>query len=229
MMKKTSVSEAVSVALLHPLGRLATHADKRDGAVVSDLYPKKSDAAAQLGSNSVFLEWHTDEAFHDVPPSFVCLYGVRGEPLAQTLIAEFNCSELPPEIARVLSEPHFSIRSDGSHAVLGQRKKAAVLDGEGADALVRYDPVFTDFDNAEAELAFAQFEAFTLRKSLSFTIDTGQALIFNNKIGIHARTEFPPRFDGTDRWIIKSQVVPVSTPEEKFHNSNRFWLNPIGA
>jgi hypothetical protein len=225
-MKKTSVSEAVAIALVHPLGRLAACADKRNGDLVSDLYPKTSDSTAQLGTGSVFLEWHTDEAFHDVPPSFVCLYGVRGEPQAQTLIADFDCSELPAPIASILSQPLFRIRADASHEAMGQIKHTSVLSGDGKDWMVRYDPVFIEFDNEEACQAFVSFEEFVLRRWQSFTIDTGQALIFNNKIGVHARTEFPARFDGTDRWLAKSQVVPRNTPEEKFQNVNPFLLNP---
>lgn len=225
--KKTAISEAVCATLLAPLGRLAGYSDKRGGQVISDLYPKKSDKGMQLGSGSVFLEWHTDEAFHCIPPSFVCLYGLRGEPNAQTLVADFNLKDLPEDLRIILSSDLFRISADGSHTVKEQTSQVPIIKMERTRSIIRFDPIFTKSNSKEAQEALQVFAKIALQNILTFTISTGSALLFNNYRGIHARTEFAPRFDGTDRWINKAQTVPSETDSSFFIEGSDYLLKPF--
>jgi L-asparagine oxygenase len=40
------------------------------------------------------------------------------------------------------------------------------------------------------------------------TLRAGDLLVIDNAVAVHGRSSFPARFDGTDRWIQRTFVVP---------------------
>jgi len=43
-------------------------------------------------------------------------------------------------------------------------------------------------------------------------LDAGDLLVVDNAVAVHGRSAFPARFDGTDRWLQRTFVVPDLAP-----------------
>ena len=69
-----------------------------------------------------------------------------------------------------------------------------------ADLMVGTDAVA---DDALRVLAEAVAEHHT-----SVVLEPGDLLVVDNSAAVHGRSPFTPRFDGTDRWLQRTFVVP---------------------
>jgi hypothetical protein len=60
----------------------------------------------------------------------------------------------------------------------------------------------------EAEAALAAFRREVKRLTRPVRVAPGTMLVASNWLGLHGRTSFRPRFDGTDRWLQRLIVAP---------------------
>lgn len=205
--KRTALTEMSGLLLGSMLGTLVGYSDKRKGAIVQNLTPKPGDSEMQSGTGSVFLEWHTDEAFHQSLPDFVLLYCLRGDPDAHTFISLVNLSEIDPNFLALLKEPAYVIRPDETHLTPGQQLRAPVVLQEGSNVCVRFDPLYTQCDSARHAEALEELKNYLIEKAWQVSLRAGQCAIFDNRRTVHARSLFRPRFDGSDRWLQKYSVL----------------------
>jgi L-asparagine oxygenase len=195
---KDHVSELVLLTVARRLGQPVGYEPEHGGDVVQNLLPTRHDVDRQTSTSSgVELEFHTETAFHPHKPRYLVLLCLRGDPLASTLLCSIGqvVEQLPLGVRQVLREPRFRTAVDESFT--GVRSEQL---GSPMVALVGVD------DEATATLETLRT---TVRaEHLSVNLAAGDLLVIDNLLSVHGRTPFRARFDGTDRWLQRTFVVP---------------------
>lgn len=176
----------------------------RAGALIHDIYPVRLDATKQLGSGSVELTWHTEDAHAEPNPDFIGLLCMRGDRRAKTLISRVRPEELDGGVTSALARPDFLIAADESFdaTVTGRPvKPTPVLRGPADKPIVRFDPLFTDCLTRQAEDALQRLREHLDRRAIEVTLEAGNFLLIDNRCAVHARSAFEPKYDGSDRWV----------------------------
>ncbi|MDY7094113.1 MAG: TauD/TfdA family dioxygenase, partial [Acidobacteriota bacterium] len=140
--------------------------------------------------------------------------------------------ELSDEHRRLLFEPHYTIRPDNSHQqknksdlapeggnlvasyqgiekMTEEPDKIAVLFGDPKAPYARLDPYFMDpvEDPPEAQEALEALIKILDRDLKDLVLSQGDVCFIDNFQGVHGRKPFKARYDGTDRWMKRVNVV----------------------
>lgn len=209
------VVDAAALTLLGVLAQLGepfTFASLYEGRLVQHVtpVPGREDAQTSEGSDTV-LAWHVEDAFTEARCDFFGLLCLRGEPAAQTLVAPARSLELPAEIEQVLREPRFVVEPDVAHGAdpTPDLPVTAVLSGPPEDPEICFDAVYqrpTDPADADAATALKALADAVDGTAVAHVLEPGQLLIADNRRIVHGRTVFRPRYDGTDRWLLRTMV-----------------------
>lgn len=200
------------MAVLSLLGEPFTFASLYEGPLVQHVtpVPGREDAQTSEGSDSV-LEWHVEDAFTPDRCDFFGLLCLRGEPGAATLLAAARSLRLPAEVERVLREPRFVVEPDLAHGAgpAPDLPAVSVLSGPAEDPEICFDAVYqrpADQGDAEAAASLRVLADAIAEASIGHVLEPGQLLIADNRRVVHGRTVFRPRYDGTDRWLLRTMV-----------------------
>lgn len=206
--KTTCVSELVTLSIAFNLGYPIPFAYSKEKNLIHNLIPTRENRFEQTGRGSCFLTWHIDDAFSPNPPKYVILYCLRGDTLAKTLFARLNPSQLSQKTVELLSSPNFIFRhmnneifrSFDSHGDLSP----IFTKDENKNWESRFDPLYTAPKDGKSEGALRELvQSIKSHPPVSICLQPGEAALFCNRMTIHARSRFSPRFDGSDRWIQK--------------------------
>jgi len=194
------------------LGEPFNYKGNYGGRLVQNLVPVRTMEFTQTGrSSSVLLDWHVEDGFREDRCDYIGLLCLRGDPAAASQYAQAKDLRLPPELAATLREPRFQMSpapaDDLPDGMRGRR--AAVLTGSVAAPEIVYDSHhIAPLDEADTEAAAALRALHTRLDEihLSHVMSPGDLLIFDNKRVVHSRTPFTARFDGTDRWLMRTMA-----------------------
>ncbi|HET7229031.1 MAG TPA: guanitoxin biosynthesis L-enduracididine beta-hydroxylase GntD [Longimicrobium sp.] len=231
------VEEDMLLVLLGSLlGEPIGWSTQQDGRVVHDILPIKGHEHEQLGSGSEeLLTWHVEDAFHPYRGDYLGMMCLRNPDRVPTTFAPVSKVRLTPDQVRVLASPHFTIRPDESHLpknrgngtpasaeeeAVRQRayakieqmwnspERIPVLFGDPRSPYIRLDPYF--MGPVEDPAAQAAFDEFTRQIDSALedqVLEPGDFCFIDNFQAVHGRKPFKARFDGTDRWLRRINVV----------------------
>lgn len=215
------------------LGDPVSYLSQQRGRMVLDLFPIRGHEDEQLGSSSTAnLEWHNEDAFHPLRADWIMLIGLRNHDRVPTTFAAVQDVELDDETRDRLFDESFVILPDESHtaafntattgmeggrqdeafrriAEMNERpRRTAVLSGDREAPYVCIDPAFMPRDlqgdaASVLEAAIKEIDA----KLRDVVLAPGELLIVDNKRAVHGRRPFTARYDGTDRWLRRINVV----------------------
>ncbi|OON81127.1 TauD/TfdA family dioxygenase [Streptomyces tsukubensis] len=222
--EKTSfVAEGVLLGLSGLLGEPMGVLTEKAGQLVHDVIPVAGGSKTQTNQGSeVFLNFHSD-IMHDVigrydiaNPDFLVLSCLRQDHdgLAGTYYADARdiSAALPAETLETLRSPLFRLNAPGSYV----RNVAG-----GQDVLSEPVPMISGHDTfpeiaisangvhaltSGAREALETLQATCKRVSHEVLLAPGQAMLINNRKGVHARSTFTARYDGADRWLQRTYV-----------------------
>ncbi len=225
---KDHLSELTLLTVARQLGQPVGYAPEHGGQIVQNLLPTAADVGRQTSTSSgVELKFHTETAFHPHRPRYLLLLCLRGEPDARTLLTSIRhvVDRIPAPLRQVLRQPRFRTSVDESFRRVGgdpapgeapPRPRVTdpmpVLSGPAgaptfvfdADLMVGLDP--------EADEALACLDEVVRRHHVAVALEPGDLLVVDNALAVHGRSSFPARFDGTDRWLQRTFVVPDLAP-----------------
>jgi L-asparagine oxygenase len=210
----------VAILLGEPLG----YAAEKDGALVQHVFPTEAERSASSNeSSAIDLGFHTEfnyspgapeQSFGVAAPDFVLLLALRSPPerSATTLIVDARelCDALHPGHLAALREARFELRAPHSFAGGGARPWSPPL------PLIRgpADAPSVVFDIAcgvrgideEAEAALDGLRRACADPALwqSVELAPGELLAIENTRCAHARSAYDARFDGRDRWLLRT-------------------------
>jgi L-asparagine oxygenase len=199
-----TVPAAVALLLGLHLGEVIAYREEKQGALVHDVVPVPSLAGSQSNGGSVPLELHTENAFHPNRPDYVGLLCLRGAPDdVGTLVCSVRraLAVLDEPDLTTLAEPRFITASPPSFRSGAPATAHAILNGAADDPDVRVDFNATTAVDDEARQALRRLRDAMMAVSSSVVLVPGQMVFLDNRIVVHGRSGFTPRYDGADRWL----------------------------
>ncbi|GAA0460164.1 TauD/TfdA family dioxygenase [Streptomyces sp. NPDC046215] len=204
--REATLAAAVLTLVAGGLGDPAAYRPEKSGAIVQDVVPVPGQEDYQSNAGSVRLSFHTENAFHPHRPDFVLLLCLRADhervaelrtacirqalPLLsdasrQALFSEEFVTEPPPSFGMSdgVSTPH------------------AVLYGAAEDPDCCVDFAATKPTTGRAASALLELQDLFDRTAQDIRLVPGDLAIVDNRVTVHGRTPFRPRYDGQDRWL----------------------------
>ncbi|WP_024805769.1 TauD/TfdA family dioxygenase [Nocardia sp. BMG51109] len=209
------VVEAAALLLLAvslPLGEPFTFRSLHGGRLVQHVTPVPGREETQTGAGSVAaLEWHVEDGFTDDRCDYFGLLCLRGHPGAVTMLASARDLDLAVEAETVLREPRFVIAPDAAHQLTRHIDLPAVpvLTGPATDPEICFgegDVRPADPADLPAAAALTALTAALDRAAIGHELRPGDLLIADNRRTVHGRSIFQPRYDGTDRWLLRAMT-----------------------
>jgi L-asparagine oxygenase len=193
--------------LMKQHGTLVKYPEECD-SFFQDIVPIKSNSTLQTSSSSDQpLEIHTEQAFSEDRPNFLSLACLRGDPNAITylLSLETLLKHLTPEEVELLKSKEWLCRVDISFVRGGAkdtlRGPMAILQDNG-NKLVFEQDLMTGLTHRADKLIDRIVDIYEQHKT-GIVLETGDVLIIDNRKNVHGRSKFTPRYDGTDRFLIR--------------------------
>ncbi|HYQ63770.1 TauD/TfdA family dioxygenase [Actinophytocola sp.] len=205
-----TVDAAVIGMLSMQLGELIAYRNEKSGALVQNVVPVPGKEEQQSNAGSTRLAMHVENAFHPRRPDYVGLLCVRQDHdrVAGLMLSCVRrvVDTLPEEIRAVLAEPRFVTQAPPSFGQDGRAPRHAVFTGEPTDPDVQVDFHATSGNDDEAKNALE-----VLHEAISGAVETllltpGDLALVDNRVTLHGRTFFTPRYDGHDRWLHRTFV-----------------------
>ncbi len=207
--------------LVSGLGYIYNFEGKKHFDYIDDVFPLFKDRNQQLGSNKCFLEWHVEDGFHDAKADFVALLCLREDPQAETYIFEAKNIDLDKSSVEELQKKQFLIKKDTTFSSASkdveESKVCSVLNGN-LDKEIVFDPPFTACLTESAQKAFTGLQKSINRNKKTVVLEKGDLLIFDNRRVAHARSNYQPKYDGNDRWLLRCLLLE-STWKAREHTS----------
>lgn len=220
----TSYSEAVTAACGSFLGDVFGFEDERDGDLLQSLTAVKGKENALTNEGAGELGWHNEHAVtgllkheHFQVIDFLGLMGLRGDHdgISKTVVSDVRdaLEQLSVEDISLLRSPLFTMRPpilvrsrlpDAKRQISG----IPVIFGTDRNPRVRV-ALYGDMTSGETPEATSAL--MNLRRAFDATqrgVATlpGRLTLLNNRVAVHGRSHFKPRFDGKDRWLLRILV-----------------------
>ncbi len=189
---------------------VAFHAEK-SGALVQNVVPVPGRENTQANTGSVPLEFHNENAFHPYRPDFVMLLCLRADHDRMAGLSTASIRRVLPgmdaAVREALSVPEFVTAPPPSFCVGGPTEPHAVLAGAPDDPDLRVDFHATSPLTTRARTALDALHTMLARAAVTVRLRPGDLAIVDNRVAVHGRTAFRPRYDGVDRWLQRTFVA----------------------
>ncbi|WP_322750113.1 MULTISPECIES: TauD/TfdA family dioxygenase [unclassified Frankia] len=221
--KSSFVTEGVLLGLSGLLGEPVGFLTEKNGRLIHDVIPVRTGAATQTNqSSTTFLNFHNDIVYDAIGrydlsnPDFLVLICVRADHqgIARTYYADARdvSRALDATSLEILRSPVFRLNAPGSYV----RDVAG-----GVDTLSEPVPIISGPDavpeisvsangvrgmTSAGQAALDRLQAACRETAHEVFLRPGQALLINNRKGLHARSQFTPRYDGQDRWLQRTYI-----------------------
>ena len=199
------------------MGEMVAYEAEGYGNLFQDVVPLKSMLNQQASTGSNFeLEIHTEQAFSQLRPDILSLSCLRGDPNALTYILHLesilnNMSE--DEIA-LLKQPLWKIGVDLSFKmnenefVEGNvRGPFPILQGTDDNPILVFDQDLMFGITEESDSLIDKIVGVYYTHRNSYNLTSGDIIFIDNNRAVHGRSSFFPKFDGLDRFLIRSFLV----------------------
>lgn len=204
-------AELLLLAAVSLLGEPFTFASLYEGRLVQHVtaVPGREDAQTSEGSRAA-LDWHVEDAFSGDRCDYFGLLCLRGSPDAVTRVAAASRIRLPAAAEQVLREPRFVVPPDEAHQdTPAGLQRTSVLSGPAQDPEICFDAVYqraADPRDGEASAALMALAGEIDRVAAGVVLEPGDLLLVDNRRVVHARTGYPPRYDGAGRWVLRAMA-----------------------
>jgi L-asparagine oxygenase len=201
-----TVPAAILMMFACGLGDPAAFRPEKSGALVQDVVPVPGKEEFQGNAGSVLLSFHNENAFHPHRPDFVMLSCLRADHDAvaglRTACIRQVAGLLSAETVKVLSDDQFVTQPPPSFGSSGgDTTPHAVLHGSPDDPDLRVDFEATKPLTAPGADALDELQQLFAEHAHTHYLTPGSLAIVDNRVTVHGRTAFQPRYDGKDRWL----------------------------
>jgi L-asparagine oxygenase len=210
--RAATVSAAVLMMVACGLGDPTAYLAEKSGALVQDVVPVPGKETFSGNTGSALLTFHNENAFHQHEPDYVMLLCLRADHERTAGLRTACIREVLPLLTEATREtlfaPEFitapppSFGTDNTTSAPQPLLFGAAEDPDMRMAQIATVPLTPRAETALAELAQAfNAAAHTVR------LTPGDLAILDNRVTVHGRTAFRPRYDGADRWVQRTFVV----------------------
>jgi len=209
----------VQAALNEYLGEMIAYEAEAEGRLFQDMVPNPDLAETQTSLGSATeLELHVEQAFSRWRPDVVSLACLRGDPGAKTYVFHVReaLKHLTQAERRFMWEPlwtmgvdlSFKMHNNAEPFVEGdERGPMPILSGNDDDVGWRFDQdLMRGITPAAEDLRLKLIDIYVKHRT-SVILKPGDLLWIDNQRAVHGRSPYVPRFDGTDRFLVRSFVT----------------------
>ncbi|MFD4864291.1 TauD/TfdA family dioxygenase [Streptomyces sp. NPDC058412] len=214
--RRATVSAAVLTMVACGLGEPLAYRAEKSGALVQDVVPVPGQETFHGNAGSVPLSFHTENGFHPHPPDYVIFLCLRADHdrIAGMRIAGIRQALplLTPAIRQALFAPEFITTPPPSFspdpaASEPDVEPRPVLSGAVEDPDIRMAQLVTTALTPRAAAALTEFGRACEATARTLRLTPGDLVIIDNRVTVHGRTAFHPRYDGADRWLQRTYVT----------------------
>lgn len=208
--RAATVPSCISALLSLQLGEMIAFSAEKSGALVQNVVPVPGFEASQSNAGSVNLTMHTENAFHANRPDFVSLLCLRADHTesAGTTVSPIRRALplIPPGVREVLAEPRYVTEPPPSFQSGGSAEPHPLLSTDAEDPNIRVDFAATSALDGAANHAMERLREAIEQATTSLVLRSGDIVFIDNRVTLHGRTYFEPRYDGQDRWLHRTFV-----------------------
>ncbi|MGG2464474.1 TauD/TfdA family dioxygenase [Streptomyces sp. RGM 3693] len=210
--RQATVPAALIMAVASGLGDPIAFAPEKSGAMVQDVVPVAGQEKFQGNAGSVRLSFHNENAFHPHRPDYVLLICLRPDHDRVAGTSTACVREVLPllsaECREALHAAEFTTAAPPSFGGGGEQAQAhAVLTGAVEDPDLRVDLAATRPLTGRAERALTELADAFESVGQTQVLTTGDLVVVDNRVAVHGRSRFTPRYDGSDRWLQRTFVA----------------------
>ena len=192
------------------IGDMIAYESESDGHLFQDMVPNKQLRGTQtsLGSDTE-LELHTEQAFSTLKPDYLSLACLKEDNNAKTYYLHLNhiLDNITDEEKAVLEKNLWKIGVDLSFVMNGCSSEE-----RGPISIIQNNNLVFDQDlmkgtTRNADDLIKKIINIYYENREHYILEKGDLLILNNNKLVHGRSNFNAKFDGTDRFIIRSFII----------------------
>ena len=217
---ETTILAKVQAILVSAIGDMIAYEAEGNGHLFQDVVPLKSMETEQtsLGSNAE-LEIHTEQAFSNLKPDILSLACLRGDPNAYTHI--FPVAEIikntTAEEQQILREPLWytgvdlsfklnnTTKTGSSYFIEGDiRGPMPIISGPENNPKLDFDQDLMRSPDPRAKEMIKKIINLYYQHKLRHNLTPGEIILIDNNRAVHGRSAFSPKYDGKDRFLIRS-------------------------
>ena len=203
--RTATLPATIAVLLAQQLGEVIAYREEKFGALVQNVVPVPSLAVSQSNGGSVPLELHTENAFHPDRPDYVGLLCLRPahEGGVGTHVAPVRraLALLGEKDRAILHEARFVTSAPPSFHLAQQTDPHPILSGAVEDPDICVDFHATSAADDEAAAAMIRLREALMKVRADLILRPGTMVFLDNRLVVHGRGAFVPRYDGSDRWL----------------------------
>ena len=219
------VGEACVLGLSKLIGEPVGYATEKSGRIIHNLVPVAGAETTQSNRGSrVLLSFHNDSVydeslhFHTFNPDFIILYchrpDVEGDAITHFVDARTLGAALDHDDIVALREPLYRMAAPSNFTMLlnnGEKvwsKPMPILSGRAdcPEITIAANGVTPTDDRAAGALERLFAVCRDGAQRFDAPLRPGQALMINNRKGVHARSAFNPTFGPEERWLLRANV-----------------------
>ncbi|WP_019931473.1 TauD/TfdA family dioxygenase [Nocardia sp. BMG111209] len=200
------------LALTLPLGEPFTFRSLHDGRLVQHVVPVPGRESTRTGASSTAaLGWHVEDGFTDDRCDYFGLLCLRGHPGVLTVLSPARRLDLDAADIATLRAPRYLLVPDDAHvdADISEQTPVPILTGPAEDPEICFgegDVCPADPADQRAAAALHALTRALDRGAIGHELRPGDVLIADNRRTVHGRNTFRPRYDGTDRWLLRAMT-----------------------
>lgn len=207
----------IQAILLNVVGEIIAYEAECNGHLFQDIVPNKLMAQNQtsLGSN-IELEIHTEQAFSKLRPDILSLSCVRGDINAFTHILPVHTilNNVTENERKLLETPlwktgvDLSFKLNGHEFIEGDvRGPIPIINGTQNDPILIFDQDLMTGITEEANNLLKKIIDIYYKNKLRHNLKPGEIMLVDNKRAVHGRSQFFPKYDGKDRFLVRCFAV----------------------
>lgn len=216
-------------AMAEHLGYAVGYMQEKGGRIFQNLFPTKQNETKLSSESSIIdLDFHTEIAFHPHLPDYLILFCLRSDhdKIAATFYStvEDIIRDVDDNCYAILRKPLFKTGIDfsfgSSNGRAGNGRLTPILYGDPFSPFLCYDLDLMTGTTSDAQDALKIVRSAANRTKRSIVLECGDLLIVDNRRVVHGRSNFLPRYDGQDRWLIRTSVladIQVSAADRRSH------------
>jgi L-asparagine oxygenase len=202
-------------------GTPISFAQEQNGRLIQNIVPVAQSRDRQISTSSESeLLLHTEAAFHPYRPDHIFLMCLRDDANALTTYATIESifPKLTSGEVSILSRPKFETSLDESFISPKQPDTKLLVSilahNEPNGWSMTFDYALMRGIDEQAEIALQSFKNAVIGSAKSICLKKGDIAVIDNRTTVHGRTQFLPRYDGTDRWLKRIFTIRRLPPRQ---------------
>ena len=214
---ETTELSKMQAILMSIMGEMISYEAEGYGNLFQDIVPIKSMSNKQTSTGSNYeLEIHTEQAFSPLRPDILSLSCLRGDPNAFTYILNLDMiiNHLSEYEISLLKQPLWKIGVDLSFKmndiefINGNiRGPFPIIQCTEDDPILVFDQDLMFGITEESQSLIGKIVNLYYAYRNSYNLIPGDIMFIDNNRAVHGRSSFSPKFDGFDRFLIRSFLV----------------------